>query len=252
MFGMFDTGAPKNGSEKGNGGSPSGLDDYPEAEQWDRITLLGREKQALGCYVSGHPLLRYGDKLSRIGAVPAGKVADQQAWTVVTVAGMVENYQEKLFKGGTGGKAAFFEIEDMSGRVKAKVRSERIETYGAVSPVANRARHRQSQLPHHGRAGRGRGTDLLMDEAVPLSDAVRKATRQVLIHLDADGTRPEQLRSLKTLLLGAPGACPVDVVLDLPEGARAVLGLDGVRVDPSDAVLAGLERLFGDSVAELR
>ena len=29
------------------------------------------------------------------GALPTGKVADQEAWTIATVAGMIENYQEK-------------------------------------------------------------------------------------------------------------------------------------------------------------
>ena len=37
----------------------TGLDDYPQAGQWDRLSLLAKEKQALGCYVSGHPLHRW-------------------------------------------------------------------------------------------------------------------------------------------------------------------------------------------------
>jgi hypothetical protein len=74
----------------------------------------------------------------------------------------------------------------------------------------------------------------------------------VSIHIDAEEARPEQLESLKNVLAEFPGACPVELVLALPEGARAVLALEGTRVDPSDGMLAGIERLFGDSVAELR
>ncbi|HVU05135.1 MAG TPA: DNA polymerase III subunit alpha [Polyangiaceae bacterium] len=249
LFGLFDA-APK--ADK-NGAPARGLDDYPDVEQWDRVALLGREKQALGCYVSGHPLKRYGDKLGRIGAVPAGKVSDQQAWTVVTVAGMVENYQERLFKGGSGGKAAFFEIEDMTGRVKAKVRSERIDMYGPMlssgEPVLVTGK---VSFPITDEPDDEAEPTLLVDAVESLSDAVRKSTRGMVIHLDAEGTRPEQLRSLKSLLSESPGPCPVELVLALPEGARAVLALDGTRIDPSDVVLAGLERLFGETVAELR
>jgi DNA polymerase-3 subunit alpha len=93
---------------------------------------------------------------------------------------------------------------------------------------------------------------ILVDEVVPLSDAVRRATRAVVINLDATETRPEQLESLKSLLADSPGACPVDLVLALPEGARAVMTIEGTRVDPSDAMLSGLERLFGGTVTELR
>jgi DNA polymerase-3 subunit alpha len=249
LFGLFDAVTPKDG---GKGASPSGLDDYPEVEQWDRITLLGREKQALGCYVSGHPLLRYGDKIARLG-VPTGKVGDMKPWEPVTVAGMVENYEEKIFKGGSGGKAAFFEIEDMSGRVKAKIRNDRIDLYG---PLLERGEAvlvtGKVSFPMTDEPDEEAEPTILVDEVVPLSDAVRRSTRQILIHLDAAGTRPEQLRGLKSLLSDSPGACPVDLVLALPEGARAVLAVEGARVDPSDAMLAGLERIFGDSVAELR
>jgi DNA polymerase-3 subunit alpha len=251
LLGLFDAAAASS-AENGKR-PPSGLDDYPQAGQWDRLSLLAKEKQALGCYVSGHPLHRYGDKIARLGALPASKVGDQEAWTAATVAGMVENYQEKLFKGGSGGKAAFFEIEDMSGRVKAKLRNERIETYGPLLSsgeavlVTGKVSYPITDEPDEEAE-----PTILVDEVVPLSDAVRRATRAVVINLDATETRPEQLESLKSLLADSPGACPVDLVLALPEGARAVMTIEGTRVDPSDAMLSGLERLFGGTVTELR
>ncbi len=249
LFGALEAAVPSNGKN----GAPAALRDYPDVPQWDRMTLLAREKQALGCYVSGHPLLRYGDKIARIGALPASKVASQEAWSMVTVAGMVENYQEKLFKGGSGGKVAFFEIEDMSGRVRAKLRSERIEDYGPLlakgEPVLVSAK---VSFPITDEPDEEAEPTLLVDSVEPLSDAIRKSTRAILIHLPAEETRAEQLRGLKALLAESPGACPVELVLALPEGARAVLALEGTRVDPSDTMLSALERLFGDSVAELR
>jgi len=45
----------------------------------------------------------------------------------------------------------------------------------------------------------------------------------------------------------------VSVVIELPEGAEALLSLgSGFKVSPTDAMLAGLERLFGANVTELR
>jgi hypothetical protein len=81
---------------------------------------------------------------------------------------------------------------------------------------------------------------------------VRKATRSVVLHLDAEGTKAEQFQVLKALLSEFAGPCPVELILALPEGAKAVLALEGVRVDPGNEILSGLERLFGDTVAELR
>lgn len=246
LFGLFDAAQPKTEAQ-------AGMDDYPEVEQWDRMELLAREKQALGCYVSGHPLLRYGDKLGRIGATPCVKVAAAEPWSVATVAGMAENYQERIFKGGSGGKAAFFEVEDLSGRLKAKLRAERIDTYGPLLSTGEAVLVTgKVSFPMTDEPDDEKEPTLLVDEVVPLSDAVRRSTRAILIHLDAEETRTDQLRNLKALLSESPGACPVELVLALPEGARAVLSLEGMRVDPSDRMLSGLERLFGSSVAELR
>jgi DNA polymerase-3 subunit alpha len=247
LFGLFQS----NGDDEA---APPALDnEYPPSQRWDRIQLLAREKAALGCYVSGHPLLRYGDKPARIGAVPTAKVGAQEAWSAITVGGMIENYQERLFRGGSGGKAAFFEVEDMSGRVKAKLRGDRIDTYGHVLTsgeavlVSGKVSYPITDEPDDEKE-----PTILVDEVVPLADAVRAATRAVVIHLDAEGVGREQLVELKHLLAESPGPCPVELVLSLPEGARAVLALDGARVDPGDAMLSGLERVFGETVAELR
>jgi hypothetical protein len=49
------------------------------------------------------------------------------------------------------------------------------------------------------------------------------------------------------------GECPVSLVLTMADGAEAVLSLGkGHRVEVGDALLGGLERIFGEQVAELR
>jgi DNA polymerase-3 subunit alpha len=245
LFGMFDA-----ASDRDEG---TATDEYPQVIEWDRLEALRREKAALGCYVSGHPLLRYGNKLSRLGAVQSVKVAAEAAWSMVSVAGMVEGWQEKIFKGGSGGKAAFFEVEDMNGRVKAKLRGDRIETYAAIltsgEPVLVTGK---VSFPMTDDSEEEKEPTLLVDSAEPLSDAVLKATRSLSIRLEAERTGKGQLEALRDLLLESPGSCPVELVLELPGGAEAVLALDATRITPSDLVLSGLERMFGTTVAELR
>ncbi len=247
LFGMFEAAANQ------TGGSAQTQNDYPEAEPWDRLEMLRREKAALGCYVSGHPLFRYGNKLARLGAVASVKLKEVEAWSVQSVAGMVENYQERLFKGGAGGKAAFFEIEDVYGRVKAKLRGDRIDTYahlltgGEPVLVSGKVSFPMTDEPEEERE-----PTLFVDKVEPLSDAVLAATRSISIRLDADNTARRELEALRKLLEEAPGSCPVELVLTLAGGAEATLDLGQTRVTPTDAVLSGLERLFGDTVAELR
>jgi DNA polymerase-3 subunit alpha len=249
MFGAFAKGAT-------NGASSQILADYPPAPEWDQMELLKREKEALGCYVSGHPLFRYGTKFTRMGVTPTTKVASEEPWSMVSVGGMVEGYQERLFKGGAGGRAAFFEIEDMVGRVKAKVRADRIETYAHLltsgDPVVVTGKVSFPITDEAEEDGVARDPTLLVDSVELLSDAALKSTRSVSIRLEAERTVKKDLETLRELLQGSPGSCPVELVIELADGASAVLDLDGTRITPSDALLGSLERVFGGTVAELR
>jgi DNA polymerase III subunit alpha len=253
LFGLFNGAA---GAAASNGNAPH---DYPEAEGWDRAELLKREKQALGCYVSGHPLDRYGDKPARIGAVPTTELSSKEAWSMASLAGMVEGYQEKLFRPGngggksSGGKAAFFEIEDMSGRVRAKVRGERVDTYSPLltsgEPVLISGK---ISFPMTDDATDEKEATLLVDDVVPLLDAIRKATTAICIPLKSQEMQPARLRQLGALLEQMPGTCPVDIVIELPDGAKVFMGLEGRRVELQERVLGGLERVFPGCIAELR
>jgi DNA polymerase-3 subunit alpha len=228
---------------------------------WDRAELLRREKQALGCYVSGHPLDRYGSKPTRIGAVPTVELNSQEPWSMASVAGMVEGYQEKRFRpnpnasgrNAGGSKAAFFEIEDMQGRVRAKVRGDRVDTYGPVltsgEPVFVSGK---VSFPITDEPSDDAEATLLVDEVVPLVDAIKKATRAIAIPLKSTEMQRSRLERLKHLLEEAPGACPVDLVIELEDGARVVMALEGRRVELHDGILGGLERVFPGCIAELR
>ena len=245
LFGMFGGGT--------GGAAKAAGDEYPQTVEWDRMELLRRERAALGCYVSGHPLFRYQSKLPRIGALGTLDLVNQKPWSAASVAGMVENYQERIFKGGSGGRAAFFEIEDQFGRVEAKVRGDRIDTYahlltlGEPVLVSGKVSFPFTEDPDEERV-----PTLLVDGVELLSDAALRATRSISIRLDAERTRRGDLEKLKQLLAASPGSCAVELVLDMKDGAQAVLDLPGTRVTPDGILLGGLERTFGGPVAELR
>ncbi|HEV8551753.1 MAG TPA: DNA polymerase III subunit alpha, partial [Polyangiaceae bacterium] len=238
-------------------GSRSGaLGEYPEVVPWDRMELLKREKEALGCYVSGHPLFRYGTKSQRMGTTQTTEVAKAEAWSPVSVAGMVEGYQERIFKSGSGGRAAFFEIEDLVGRVKAKLRGDRIETYAHIltggDPVIVSGKVSYPITDEAAEETENREPTLLVDAVELLSDSALKSTRAVSIKIEAERTARKDFETLRDLLRDSAGSCPVELVIELSDGAQAVLDLEGTRVTPTDALLGGLERIFGGSVAELR
>jgi DNA polymerase-3 subunit alpha len=258
MFGLLDAG-PRAGGATGNAPAAGGY--VPTAEAWDRREMLVRERKALGFYVSGHPLERYlkgGGALSKLGAVPTSALPTTAAWSVVNVCGMVEGYRERIFKDG-GGKVAFFDLEDLTGRVTVKVRGAQIETYAAVltagepvlisGKVSFPFRSDDAEPEEEG----PKEPTILLNEAVRLSDSVKKDTKQVSIRLREERTTERHLTRMAEVLARSNGNCPVALVLAMKDGAEAFLSLGkNYRVEVSDEVLSGLERIFGEQVAELR
>ena len=141
----------------------------------------------------------------------------------------------------------------MTGRVRAKLRGDRIDLCG---PVLNGGEAvlvtGKVSFPITDEPTDEAEPTLLVDEVVTLSDAVRAATRSIRLCLDAQRHGGEYFEQLRELLGSHGGSCPVELHLTLPSGALAQLSLDEYRVEPSDGVLSGLERIFGGCVAELR
>jgi DNA polymerase III subunit alpha len=252
MFGLFDA-APGPAAAQTAG-------DYVEIEEsWDRKEMLVRERQSLGFYVSGHPLERYlkgASALAKLDASPIAELASMDNWSPVKIAGMVEGYRERVFKDG-GGKVAFFECEDLSGRVNVKVRGNQIDAFAHVlkagEPVLLTGKVSFPFREGDAEEEEGpREPTLLLNEAERLADCVKKDTRQIIIRLGTEKLTEHDLTRMASALGARPGDCPVTVALSLGDGAEAVLALGRrFRVEVGDEVLSGLERIFGEQVAEL-
>ncbi len=253
LFGLFD--AAKGKSDGG------GASEYLPCPPWDRQEALVREQRALGFYVSGHPLQRYirgSQALAKLGATPADACNTTADWTVVRLAGMVEGYRERVFKDG-GGKIAFFELEDLSGRVNVKVRGASIDTYAHVltagMPVLVTGKvsfpHRGDDAPEE--SEETREATILLNEVIPLIDAVKSDTSALAIRLPLETTTDRELEQVRALLVESRGDCPVSLQLSSGDGTEALFSLgSSYRVEVGDPLFSGLEKIFGAQVAELR
>jgi hypothetical protein len=70
------------------------------------------------------------------------------------------------------------------------------------------------------------------------------------VRLDTEAINKKQLIALREALLASPGSCSVDLQLVLEKGEEAHL-VTPLEITPTDGVLGDLERIFGDTVAEL-
>ena len=246
LFGLL---APEARSEAERIGGRS----FADVEPWDMKELLAREKATLGFYVSGHPIERYAAELRRFADCSTASVGGRGEGSRVTIGGSVEGYYERNTRGGS--KMAFFHLEDSEGRLEVIVRAGTLdnvrEVLGAGDPVlltGDVKFERDRNAPESEAAA----AKLILLNAAPLAEELRARTKAVRVSLPADRIDPGQLKALKETLEGHPGPCPV--TLEVVRRARwtVQMGATGHSVEPSEAFLSSLERLFGEKVCELR
>ena len=84
-----------------------------------------------------------------------------------------------------------------------------------------------------------------------MSDALHARTTSITVRLPVESIDRTKLDSLRSMLEQYPGPCPVSLELSSPGDWRVNLSETGLFVDPTDALLTSLERLFGSKVCEL-
>jgi DNA polymerase III alpha subunit len=169
LFGGGNGGA--NG--KANGAENAAYEDkYPPADEWMPKEMLAYEKEALGFYISGHPLERYTSEIRRYANTTAATAIDKGERAEVILGGVVAAYQERSMKSGQG-KYAFFTLEDQSGQIEFIVQAKKLEEYRGLLRATSRCSSPASSSAL--RRGRDRARAAQDHDAKLLEGARRRA-----------------------------------------------------------------------------
>jgi len=103
--------------DAGSFGKP--VDELPDLEELPRAELLRMEKEILGLYVSGHPLLDRQEDVERIATATTAELPDLPDKSEVSLAGIVT--QCKKITSKSGDPMAFVTLEDLVGSIEVVV-----------------------------------------------------------------------------------------------------------------------------------
>jgi DNA polymerase-3 subunit alpha len=109
MFGSLDLGE----------GEAGGLLELPDLPEWDEKEKLRREKEALGFYITGHPLEGFQQAIKRFSTCLVNDLPTQTDKDQVKLAGVVESLKLKRTK--RGDKMAIMQLEDLTGSTEVVV-----------------------------------------------------------------------------------------------------------------------------------
>src|SRR6266571_127953 len=173
---------------KKNGNGSSRLPDLPE---WDDKLLLGFEKEALGFYITGHPLDRYSADIKRLSTADTSTLAAQKDKSEVRICGIVAALKE--FNTKRGDRMAFVTLEDLHGVVEVVV-------FADVYLKAAGFLKGEEPLLVTGTVDVGEESCKVMaKEIVPLREASEKQATRVHFQLKTPGLQKQQLALLKEI-----------------------------------------------------
>ena len=213
----------------------------PDIAEWDEKTLLSHEKDALGFYVSGHPLARHSDAIKRFATCEAAALHERTDKEKVRVCGIVSGIKELITK--KGDRMAFISLEDLSGSVEVVVFPE---VYAAGIELLKG----EDPLLITGELDVGEeACKVLATEVALLSEVKKTLARTVHIRLTTPGLGDMHMRQLKSIVQKYRGDCEVRLHIVIPNRSETVIKLpEQLKMAASDEAMADAEALFGYNV----
>jgi DNA polymerase-3 subunit alpha len=211
----------------------------PDIDDWDKMTLLGHEREMLGLYVSDHPLLGMEHVLSSVRDCTIGQLMldeERADNSTVTVTGLITSVQRKVTK--RGDTWAMVTLEDLEGAIdvllfpSAYQLAAHLLTQDAIVTVKGRLSRQKDQPELHG-------------QELSLPDLSDGPTGPVVISLPSTRCTPPVVEQLKEILRTHPGMSEVQLKLLTRASTRVLRVGDGHRVTPSPALFADLKQLLG-------
>ena len=190
----------------------------PQAADWPAMERLRHEFEAIGFYLSAHPLDAYGAGLRRLGVVASAELGAALARDPgrLKLAGIVIGKRERTSR--QGNRFAFIQLSDTSGVYEVVVFSDLLAQARDVLEGG------EALLITAESRGDGDDLRLMAHEITPLEGAAAAAGLGLKVILGDPGP----LRSLKSLLdRESRGRGRVALVLDLDDGREVELDLPG-------------------------
>jgi DNA polymerase-3 subunit alpha len=213
----------------------------PNHVGWDEREKLRKEKEALGFYITGHPLDRHREEVSRFTTGSIQDLALLSDKTAVRVAGVIEEMKIKRTK--RGDKMAILTLEDQSGSTEVVVFPDVFERSSALLKsdepllVAGTAEVDETVAK------------IIAQEIQSLENVGQAAIRMIELPLSKDALSRDHLEGIKDVLYRYPGQSSVVFKVETDPGKRMVIAAHPrYNVFACREMIQELETLIGQKV----
>ncbi len=222
--------------------------ELPNVPEWPERERLAKEKEALGFFISGHPLDRFSDAVHVFRRVNTSTLGSH-ANTSVEIPCVVTQVQRQISRRDSS-EWGRITIEDFHGT--AQVLAFRDAWAAGKEPLQQDA----AVLIRGKVSGRERDEDdppIFLDEVELLDELLKSGRLALRIALDGGAELPEDAFAEATKVLAAhPGDAPVEVLWRSGNGERdRRFRSRSLRVNPEADTLRELREVLGETRVEL-
>lgn len=224
---------------KANGSGPGLFGDDAvnhKVAAWDETTMLSYEKEALGFYISGHPLTKYRRTLSGIDAVKLSEVDTKEERADITVSGIISEMKSRAKEKGI---TAYLLLEDETGGCEILVFPDLYKKSGDLLKKGNMVIIKGQVFKSE------KGAKIMAREIQNLADIEISAKYEVSMKFDNSGDAAEKMKIIRKIIAGRQnGKDSLSFKLCLPEYCVIIAS----QLQPSSNFAAEAEKLAGVSV----
>jgi len=212
--------------------------DLPDVPEWDHDVLLSYEKEMLGFYITGHPLLKYADRLSTIVDSDSVTLSAKQDGSTVSVAGVVSNVREVTTKKKDA--MAYVTLEDLKGFITVIIFADLYRDN--ISLI-----HSEEPLYIKGRLDIGdEGGKVVATEIVTVEEAMETPFSSVHFMIDTERSNGDTVDTLKAILERRSGKYPGYIHLLSSNGTETILLLgESSGVEISEEIKREADEVLG-------
>ncbi|HVZ92872.1 MAG TPA: DNA polymerase III subunit alpha [Phycisphaerales bacterium] len=220
------------------------------AAAWDTATMLTKEKEVLGFYVSSHPLDEHARTMEVFASADTATIRDMTHDTKVVVGGLVRSVRPIVTQRGksAGQRMAIVTVEDSRGTVECVLFAEVYGKFG--EHLMNDA-----VVFMEGKVDTLRGEpQVRVDRVIPIDRAAEYLSTRVEVVLDERALNGSGKGALDQIagavrsqrVMNGNGGVPLSIVVRT-EAARITLESPKVRVSPTRDLMEHLTRIVGQA-----
>jgi DNA polymerase-3 subunit alpha len=260
IFGDMQPAGGGGDADAGGGSSAASGLALKKAAPWSHMQALSQEKEALGFFVSGHPLDEWSREVGSFANADSVRIRDMPAQAPVVMAGIIGRVRAVVSQRGAqpGRRMAMATIVDKLGTAECVLFPDTFAQHGELLQS-------DAMLMIVGVVDRSRAEPgIIVDQLIPVADASRHLATRLEIRLTGAGEGDGELlapmmRMLAGTLKQAANSAanlrgrPVEVDVVLPvDGAEAAITVGGVRVVPDSALLRKICEIAGAGSVTVR